>query len=111
MYEIPEYDPHEQDEKEEDQKILILKEPTRCTIIPTIEDEKKFIEENDGLSQKPVDIYLFNCRNFARSNLKKINIQIQEYVFKKKDFESKVLNTFVLDFMLREGGRIDSIHI
>lgn len=43
-------------------------------MIPTIEDEKKQIELNNGLPLKPVDTYLLNCRNFARSNLKRNNI-------------------------------------
>ncbi len=69
------------------------------------------MDSNNGAPLKPVDTYLLNCRNFARSNLKRSNIQIQEYVFQKKDFETKVLNTLILDYILREGGRIDSMYI
>ena len=79
--------------------------------LDNLEDEKKQMDSNNGAPLKPVDTYLINCRNFARSNLKKSNIQIQEYVFQKKDFETKVLNTLILDYILREGGRIDSMYI
>jgi hypothetical protein len=61
-----------------------LKEPNLCTIIPTIEEEKKEMDaNNDGLPKKPVETYLDNCRNFARSNLRKKAISIDNYVFNK----------------------------
>jgi hypothetical protein len=53
-----------------------LNEPIRCTVIPTIEDEKKQMDSNNGAPLKPVDTYLLNCRNFARSNLKRSKVQI-----------------------------------
>jgi hypothetical protein len=69
-------------------KIPIFKESKNCTLIPTIEYEKKLVENNHRQQPKPVDTYLDHCKKFARTNMQKREFQIPEYTFTLKDFES-----------------------
>ena len=79
-----------EDEAEMDQelKIPIFKESKNCTLIPTIEYDKKIVENSNKQQPKPVDIYLDHCKKFARTNMQKLEFQIPEYTFSMKDFST-----------------------
>ena len=77
-----------------------MKEPTSLTSIPTIDQDKQLLKENNGLQPKPVDTFLEHSKSYAATNMKIKDLSVPKYQFSKKDFKSGVLNLIIIDKMM-----------
>lgn len=66
--------------------------------IPNLEKEKQNFKEKE-IEAKPVEIYLDHCNQYAKTNLVKNELLINNYQFRKNDFESGLVSQDVLDRM------------
>ena len=85
-----------------DRKQSILTEPDPqvhdIIAIPNLEEEQKQFKKKD-IAQKPTQIFLDHCNQYARKNLIKNELEIRDYQFRYNDIERGLICQEVTDKM------------
>ena len=91
-------------------KTKFLSEPDMCVEIKSLKKEYQEYGKEE-ITYKPVDIYLKHCQEYANTNLKDAQIEVEGYQFRRQDFIQQQISIKFIEQLQNDQNTCDILDL